>query len=99
MQDYVNKYLTHIEHDRNFSSQTRAYRNDLYQYLEFLKEEGCCDLGNVSRLLLRRFLAFQKNRIILKPQLPENLWLLGRFINFYAERDFRIQPCGEYSNS
>ncbi|NUN23477.1 MAG: tyrosine recombinase XerC [Candidatus Jettenia caeni] len=63
MQDYVNKYLAHIEHDKNFSLQTlRAYQNDLNQYLSFLRNERCCDLGNVSRLLLRKFLAFLKEQ-------------------------------------
>lgn len=63
MQSYVDKYLAHIEHYRNFSSQTlRAYRNDLYQYLSFLTEEGCQDLESVTRLLLRSFLAFLKKQ-------------------------------------
>lgn len=83
MQDYVNKYLTHIEHDRNFSSQTlRAYRNDLYQYLEFLKEEGCCDLGNVSRLLLRRFLAFQKKQDYSKTTIARKFVAVRSFYKF-----------------
>ena len=61
MQDYINKYLAHIEHNRNFSPQTlRAYRNDLHQYLSFLTAEGCSNLGDVTRLLLRKFLAFLK---------------------------------------
>lgn len=63
MQDYINKYLAHIEHNRNFSSQTlRAYRNDLHQYLSFLIAEECHDLGNVTRLFLRGFLAFLKRQ-------------------------------------
>jgi len=67
MQSYVNKYLAHIEHNRNFSSQTlRAYRNDLYQYLSFLTGEGCHDLESVTRLLLRSFLAFLKKKELFK---------------------------------
>src|SRR3990167_1343279 len=67
MQEYINKYLVHIEHDKNFSLQTlRAYRNDLNQYLSFLKTEGCCDLKDVNRLLLRKFLAFQKKHAYTK---------------------------------
>ncbi|MDN3514322.1 MAG: tyrosine recombinase XerC [Candidatus Brocadia sp.] len=63
MQEYINKYLAHIEHNRNFSSQTlRAYRNDLHQYLSFLIAEKCSDLGSVNRLFLRRFLAFLKKQ-------------------------------------
>lgn len=63
MQDYINKYLAHIEHNRNFSSQTvRAYRNDLNQYLSFLVAEKCHDPGDVTRLFLRGFLAFLKKQ-------------------------------------
>ncbi len=63
MQEYINKYLAHIEHNRNFSSQTlRAYRNDLHQYLSFLIAEKCSDLGSVNRVFLRRFLAFLKKQ-------------------------------------
>ncbi len=63
MQDHVNKYLAHIEHDKNFSEQTlRAYRNDLDQYLSFIRNENCSELGSVNRLLLRKFLAFLKNQ-------------------------------------
>ncbi|MBE7446869.1 MAG: tyrosine recombinase XerC [Planctomycetia bacterium] len=63
MQDYIKKYLAHIEHNRNFSSQTvRAYRNDLNQYLSFLVAEKCHDPGDVTRLFLRGFLAFLKKQ-------------------------------------
>ncbi|MBI5309094.1 MAG: site-specific integrase, partial [Planctomycetes bacterium] len=45
MQDSIDKYLTHIEHNKGFSTQTlRAYRNDLSQYLAFLEAEGCSNL-------------------------------------------------------
>ena len=89
MLDYINKYLSHIEHDRNFSQQTlRAYRNDLHQYLSFLNAEGCSGFGDVTRLLLRKFLAFQKNKLILKPPLPGNSYLSGLSTNFYVVRVF-----------
>jgi len=63
MQDYRDKYLTHIEHNKNFSTQTlRAYRSDLSQYLAFLNAEGCPSLGDASKLLLRKFLALLKKQ-------------------------------------
>lgn len=74
MQEYINKYLAHIEHNRNFSSQTlRAYRNDLDQYHSFLIAEGCHDPGNVTRLLLRRFLAFLKKQDCSKTTIARKL--------------------------
>src|SRR5574337_64954 len=74
MQDYINKYHAHIKHNRNFSLQTlRAYRNDLHQYLSFLIAEGCHDLGNVTRLLLRGLLAFLKKQDYSKTTIARKL--------------------------
>ncbi|MEP9412644.1 MAG: site-specific tyrosine recombinase XerD [Candidatus Brocadia sp.] len=73
MQDYVEKYLSHIEHNRNFSSQTvRAYRYDLHQYLSFLTAEGC-SLGSVTRLFLRKFFAFLKKQNYSKTTIARKL--------------------------
>ncbi len=94
MQDYIEKYLAHIEHDRNFSSQTlRAYRNDLYQYLSFLKEEGGNDIGNVNRLLLRRFLAFQKKQDYSKTTIARKFVAVRSFYKFLCrEGILEINP-------
>lgn len=63
MQDYINKYLAHIEHNKNFSPQTlRAYRNDLHQYLSFLHTDGCKNLEQITRLFLRKYLAYLKKQ-------------------------------------
>jgi tyrosine recombinase XerC len=83
MLDYINKYLTHIEHDRNFSSQTlREYRSDLYQYLSFLNAEGCSSFGDVTRLLLRNFLAFQKKRDYSKTTIARKFVSIRSFYKF-----------------
>ncbi|HHT9135897.1 MAG TPA: tyrosine recombinase XerC [Candidatus Wunengus sp. YC60] len=83
MQNYINKYLAHIEHDRNFSSQTlRAYRNDLHQYLSFLNAEGCSGFGDVTRLLLRKFLAFQKKQDYSKTTIARKFVSIRSFYKF-----------------
>ena len=83
MLDYINKYLTHIEHDRNFSSQTlRAYRNDLHQYLSFLNAEGCGSFGDVTRLVLRKFLAFQKKQDYSKTTIARKFVSIRSFYKF-----------------
>ncbi|MCF6158609.1 MAG: tyrosine recombinase XerC [wastewater metagenome] len=74
MQKHINKYLSHIEHDKNFSPQTiRAYQNDLNQYLSFLVGERCNDLGGITRLLLRKFLAFLKGQDYSKATISRKL--------------------------
>ena len=83
MLDYINKYLSHIEHDRNFSQQTlRAYRNDLHQYLSFLNAEGCGGFGDVTRLLLRKFLAFQKKQDYSKTTIARKFVSIRSFYKF-----------------
>ena len=83
MLDYINKYLTHIEHDRNFSQQTlRAYRNDLHQYLSFLNAERCSGFGDVTRLLLRKFLAFQKKQAYSKTTIARKFVSIRSFYKF-----------------
>lgn len=83
MLDYINKYLAHIEHDRNFSTQTlRAYRNDLQQYLSFLNAEGCGSFGDVTRLLLRKFLAFQKKQQYSKTTIARKFVSIRSFCKF-----------------
>lgn len=63
MQEYINKYLSYIEHDRNFSLQTlRAYQNDLDQYRLFLTQEGYSNPADINRILLRKFLALLKQQ-------------------------------------
>ncbi|GJQ23205.1 tyrosine recombinase XerC [Candidatus Brocadia sapporoensis] len=94
MQSYVNKYLAHIEHNRNFSPQTlRAYRNDLYQYLSFLTGEGCHDLESVTRLLLRSFLAFLKKKNYSKTTIARKLVSIRSLYKFlYREGVVKGNP-------
>lgn len=83
MQGHIKKYLEHIEHNRNFSSQTlRAYRNDLYQYLSFLVGEGCSDLESVTRLLLRSFLAYLKKQNYSKTTIARKLVAIRSLYKF-----------------
>ncbi len=83
MQNHIDRYLAHIEHNRNFSQQTlRAYRNDLHQYLAFLHAEGCRSFGDVNRLLLRKFLAFQKKQAYSKTTIARKFVSIRSFYKF-----------------
>ena len=74
MQEHIDGYLAHLEHNKDFSLQTlRAYRNDLRQYLTFLANEGCGILGNANRLILRKFLAFLKQQDYSKSTIARKL--------------------------
>lgn len=97
MQDYVNKYLTHIEHDKNFSLQTlRAYQNDLHQYLSFLHTEGCNDFGKATRLVLRKFLAFLKGQSYSKTTIARKLVSIRSLYKFLCREG--ILECNPVEN-
>lgn len=97
MQGYVDKYLAHIEHNRNFSPQTlRAYRNDLYQYLLFLRKENCPDLESVTRLLLRSFLAFLKKQDYSKTTIARKLVSIRSLYKFLCREG--LVKCNPVAN-
>lgn len=97
MQEYINKYLSYIEHDKNFSSQTlRAYQNDLNQYRLFLMEEGWSDLGDVNRLLLRKFLAFLKQQDYSKTTIARKMVSIRSLYKFLCREG--IVECNPVEN-
>jgi tyrosine recombinase XerC len=97
MQEYINKYLSHIEHDKNFSSQTlRAYQNDLNQYRLFLMDEGRSDLGDVNRLLLRKFLAFLKQQDYSKTTIARKMVSIRSLYKFLCREG--ILECNPVEN-
>ena len=63
MKQLIDKFLQHLEVERNLSPRTlAAYRSDLQQFLDFLHQEqamteGEALLARIDPLLLRRFLA------------------------------------------
>ncbi|MBM4054394.1 MAG: tyrosine recombinase XerC [Planctomycetes bacterium] len=86
MQGFVDRYLAYIENDKNYSPQTlRAYRNDLNQYLSFLKDEGCTDLSTVSRLQLRQYLAFLKKQNPSKTTIARKLTSIRSLYKFLCQ--------------
>ncbi|MCP4364348.1 MAG: tyrosine recombinase XerC [Planctomycetes bacterium] len=56
MKELIEKFLQRLEHGSNYSAHTlRAYREDLRLHLAFLEERGCKKPGDVTPLILRRF--------------------------------------------
>lgn len=92
IQRFIDRYLAYIENDRNYSPQTlRAYRNDLGQYLSFLKGEGCTDLAGVTRLQLRKYLAFLKKKESFQNYCSKKTGLHTFSVQiFMSTRNFRI---------
>ncbi|MEE9248791.1 MAG: tyrosine recombinase XerC [Dehalococcoidia bacterium] len=59
MQQYLARFIQHLEGERNLSPYTvRNYRTDLAPFFHFLEAEGTGDLEAVDRRLLRRYVVW-----------------------------------------
>jgi integrase/recombinase XerC len=66
VRDHIQRYLLHLQSQRNVSSHTlRSYRSDLFQFEQFLREQGGCldnkgdgDLNKVDTPRVRAYLAW-----------------------------------------
>ncbi|MGQ3685722.1 MAG: tyrosine recombinase XerC [Candidatus Loosdrechtia sp.] len=97
MQEDIDKYLSYITYDKNFSSQTlRAYQNDLGQYRLFLMKEGLGNPGEVNRLLLRKYLAFLKQQNYSKTTIARKMVSIRSFYKFLCREG--ILECNPVEN-
>jgi len=63
MKQQIEAFLEYLTREKRFSENTvAAYRNDLYQLLEFVKEKGAGSWGDVDRQLVLSYLLDLKER-------------------------------------
>ncbi|MDP2726758.1 MAG: site-specific integrase, partial [Dehalococcoidia bacterium] len=63
MSDLLVRYVDHLRAERNLSPYTvRNYRDDVWEFLRFLKGEGIQSVGLVDRVALRRYLAWLQKK-------------------------------------
>ena len=75
----IEEFLRRLEQERNCSPHTvRAYRNDLSEFIGFLKTEGS-SVKRVSHLQLRKFLARLRERGVAKSTIARKLASLRSF--------------------
>lgn len=83
LQKYLDKFIRRLEHGTNCSSHTlRAYRKDLLQHLEFLRELGCDGPKQVTPLNLRKFLVQLRGKDYKATTLSRKLASLRSFYKF-----------------
>lgn len=87
MQQALDDYLDFIDGERNLSPHTqRGYRQDLEQFLEFMRRAGKEDLGGVDYRFLRSYLAHLHTRGFSRASIARKTSTLRNFFAFQCER-------------
>ena len=88
MEKFVNNFLKWLEFERNFSEHTlRAYKIDLLQFQEFLKNANHNSLETVDNLQLRKFLAFLRNQGCSKTSIGRKMSSLRSLYKYLLKND------------
>lgn len=83
MQEIFNRYINHLEVERNASAYTvRNYKADLLDFFHFLKEKKVATLDEVDRKVLRDYLAHLVRRGIVKASVARKLSAIRSFYRY-----------------
>lgn len=88
----VRRFGTHIEIERNLSDHTkRNYLSDLYQFREFLENEGVQTLDAVDHVVIRAFLASLYRKRVKKVTISRKVASIKAFFK-YLFREGHVSP-------
>ena len=83
MQEIFNRYIIHLEAERNASPYTvRNYKADLLDFFHFLKDKKVASLDEVNRHVLRDYLAHLVGRGIVKGSIARKLSAIRSFYRY-----------------
>ncbi|HUT96693.1 MAG TPA: tyrosine recombinase XerC [Dehalococcoidales bacterium] len=83
MQEIFNRYITHLEAERNASPYTvRNYKADLLDFFYFLKEKKVAALDEVNRQVLRDYLGHLVEKGIVKGSIARKLSAIRSFYRY-----------------
>ncbi|MFH1613208.1 MAG: site-specific integrase [bacterium] len=89
MKTYVSKFFKFLEVEMNASSHTIInYKNDLKQSIEFFQKENCEDIFSITYQLIRKFLAYLKEKEYKKTSIARKLATLKSFFNFLLREGY-----------
>lgn len=97
MDRYIKKFMTYLEHERNFSEHTiRNYESDLKQFQEFLyKIEACLDtqakerkidIQRIDRITVQTFLGYLYSQKKKKSSIARKIAVLKSFFKFLQKK-------------
>jgi len=83
MELYLDKFITHLKVERNFSPHTLiSYRGDLKSFINFLKRDRIDNVNKVDRLEVRKFLAHLAGRNLKKSTIARKLSSIRSFFKY-----------------
>ncbi|NIM03703.1 tyrosine recombinase [bacterium] len=92
MELYLDKFITHLRVERNFSPHTLvSYQGDLKNFLNFLKRDRIDSFPGVDRLQVRKFLAQLANRNLKKSTIARKLSSIRSFFGFLTREKIIAQ--------
>lgn len=87
MTHQLDAYVEYLKHERTYSRHTvEAYRNDLSQFLQFLKDCRIAKLSSVTRNSLREFLGKSIERGLTRKSIARRIASLRSFFKFLYRR-------------
>ncbi|HIA27284.1 MAG TPA: tyrosine recombinase XerC [Planctomycetes bacterium] len=88
----MEKFLAHLEGERNLSPETiRAYRNDLVQLATFFSTEDLSDLADIDIYEVRRYLAHLATRGYSKSTIARKLASIRGFFRFIQREENSVR--------
>ena len=85
MEIYLDKFITHLKVERNFSPHTLvSYKGDLKSFINFLKRDKIDSLNKVDRLQVRKFLAYLAGKNFEKTTIARKLSSIRSFFSYLA---------------
>ena len=85
----VDSFLDDIEKIRRYSSQTlRAYRNDLYQFLDYCNEFGKNEINNISEKVVRKFVVRLNEQHLSTTSVSRKLSALRSLYDFLIKNNY-----------
>ncbi len=88
MAELLVRYVDHLRGERNLSPYTvRNYRDDVWEFLRFLKGQGIESLAPVDRIVLRRYLAWLEKRGRARASIARKMAEVRSFFRFLVRED------------
>jgi len=92
MEIYLDKFITHLKVERNFSPHTLiSYKGDLKSFINFLKRDKINSVNKIDRLQVRRFLAHLAGKNFEKSTIARKLSSIRSFFRFLAREKIIAQ--------